>query len=355
MMTVVQKNNEFTRQTEVPMRILVVDDNEDSRDIAEAALLSAGYRDVQTAGSAAAAFKHLKLGAVAKEEPCDIDIILLDIVMPEIDGIEACAMIRNDPRHADIPIIMVTSLDDMDSLANAFVAGATDYVTKPVNRIELLARVRAALKLKGELQRRKARERELLEFLSTWGDRRATLWMDSVTGLFVGEVAEAYLTAAADKRNGNGDAAEAISIVALAVDRLDACRSTQGEEACHSILARVAGAVRGTVAPIGAVAASYRDGVIVLVLPEFGAEPAWELGEALRAAVSRLAIVNPESIAADHVTATVAVVSGNIRRGANRAHLLAHAISTVHEAACGEGNQMIAVNVSPPEEQQKSA
>jgi PleD family two-component response regulator len=326
------------------MRILVVDDDEDSRDITEATLLSAGYHEVKTAASAAAAFRHLKLGAAGEGASGDIDVILLDIVMPEIDGIEACAMIRNDPRHADIPIIMVTSLDDMDSLANAFVAGATDYVTKPVNRIELLARVRAALKLKSELQRRKARERELLEFLSTWGERRATLWMDAVTGLFVGEVAEAYLAASGDKGNGSGEA-EAISIVALAVDRLDAYRSSQGEEVSRGILARVAHAVRGTVATVGAVAAAYRNGVIVLVLPEFGPEPAQLVGETLRAAVSRLSIANSESIAADHVTATVAVVSGSVRRGVNRTHLLAHAISTVSEAARGEGNQMIAVNV----------
>jgi PleD family two-component response regulator len=339
-MTEVPKNNTFKRQAEVPMRILVVDDSEDSRDITKAALLGAGYREVQTVGSAAAAFKHLRLGAAAKDEPCDIDIILLDIVMPEIDGIEACAMIRTDPRHADIPIIMVTSLADMDSLANAFVAGATDYVTKPVNRIELLARVRAALKLKSELVRRKARERELLEFLSTWGERRATLWIDGVTGLFVGEVAEAYLTAA-----GDNPADETISILALAVDRLDAYRASQGEDVSRGILVRVAQAVRNTVATIGAVAASYRNGVIVLVLPEFGAKPAQDLGEALRAAVSRLAIANSESVAADHVTATVAVVSGKMRRGINRAHLLAHAISTVNEAGRGDGNQMIAVNV----------
>src|ERR1700693_50722 len=100
-MTDAPKNNTIKRQAEVPMRILVVDDNEDSRDITEAALLGAGYRNVLTVESAAAAVKHLKLGAAAKEEACDVDIILLDIVMPEIDGIEACAMIRNDQRHAD--------------------------------------------------------------------------------------------------------------------------------------------------------------------------------------------------------------------------------------------------------------
>src|SRR5580700_968567 len=107
-------------------------------------------------------------------------------------GIEACARIRSDERYADA-IIMVTALDDVNSLANAFVAGATDYITKPVNRVELVARVRAALRLKQELDRRLARERELLSFLSNWGDRRANLLIDESTGLFVGEAAEAYL------------------------------------------------------------------------------------------------------------------------------------------------------------------
>ncbi len=92
-----------------------------------------------------------------------------------------------------VPIIMVTSLADMDSLANAFVAGATDYITKPVNRVELLARVRSALKLKAELDRREAREPSCCSSMSSSGERRASNWIDEATGLFVGEVAEAYL------------------------------------------------------------------------------------------------------------------------------------------------------------------
>jgi len=176
------------------MRILVVDDQEDARDLTEGALLSAGYTDIVTVASGWEAFKALDVGRATVEGPL-VDVALLDIVMPEMDGVEVCARIRNDPRYADLPIIMVTSLDDMNSLANAFVAGATDYVTKPVNRIELVARVRAALRLKQELDRRQARERELLAFLSSWGDRRASIWIDEATGLFVGEVAEAYLAA----------------------------------------------------------------------------------------------------------------------------------------------------------------
>jgi PleD family two-component response regulator len=320
------------------MQILVVDDSEDSRELTEAALLSAGYQDVRTAASAWEAFKILDLGNAAAKEGADI--VLLDIVMPEIDGIEACARIRNDANYADIPIIMVTSLDDMDSLANAFVAGATDYVTKPVNRVELLARVRAALKLKAELERRQTRERELLAFMSGWGDRYAKLWIDDATGLFVGEAAEAYLTAATAQQ---GEAL--VSIIALEVDRLDAFRSRQGEDACRDLLVRIANAVRGLPAAIGVLAAAYRNGVIVLIAPDVGPAGAKQLAETLGAAVSRLRLVNAEAIAADHVTASVSAVTGKVRSGADRVRLMTHAISSVRAAAAAGGNRVTAESV----------
>jgi phosphoserine phosphatase RsbU/P len=322
------------------MRILIVDDSEDSRAVAEAALLSAGYQDVVTANSADEAFARLDIGGDAESGAATVDILLLDIVMPEIDGIEACARIRTDLRYVDVPIIMVTSLADMDSLANAFVAGATDYIAKPVNRIELLARVRSALKLKGELERRQQRERELLTFLSTWGDRRASIWIDDATGLFVGEVVEAYLTNA-NKKQSDG----MISLLALTVDRLDVYRLGQGEEVAGGILMRVAQAVRGAVATIGAVAAAYRNGIIILVLPEYGAAAATTLAETLRAAVAKLDIANSESIVADHVTASIAVVTANARRGLGRVHLLTHAISTIKDAAAAGGNRVVAVDI----------
>lgn len=321
------------------MRILVVDDSEDSRELTEAALASAGYTDVLTAASAWDAFKLLDLGRTGDFTP-GADIVLLDIVMPEIDGIEACARIRNDPHYVDVPIIMVTTLDDMDSLQNAFVAGATDYVTKPVNRIELVARVRAALKLKSELERRLERERELLAFMSSWGTRHSTLWIDEATGLFVGEGAEAYLTATTGRQKERP-----VSIVAVAVDRLDAFRAAQGEQAAKKLLAEVAYAVRALPASIGIIPAAYRNGIIVLVAPDMGAVKATELGKALCTAVSRLRLSNSESVAADHVTASVAVVTGQVRRGTDRVQLLTYAISHVQAAAAAGGNRIAAVTL----------
>jgi phosphoserine phosphatase RsbU/P len=318
------------------MRILIVDDSDDARDLTEAAILSAGYNKVVTAASASEALKILDAGR-ATDEPPGVDLILLDIVMPEMDGIEACARIRSESRFSDIPIIMVTSLNDMDSLSNAFVAGANDYVTKPINRIELSARVRSALKLKSELERRQARERELLGFLSPGGDRRATASIDEVTGLFVGPVAEAYLASATHhQRDGT------TSILALSLDRFDNYRSAHGKDACNRVLAEVAQAVRGLAATIGTIAAVYPNGVIVIVAPECSAHAAKQLGEYLRGAVQKLKLRNSESILADHITASVASVTGRVKRGADRIHLLTRAVSAVQEVAAAGGDRVMA-------------
>jgi sigma-B regulation protein RsbU (phosphoserine phosphatase) len=320
------------------MRILLVDDSEDSRDLTEGALLSAGYDDIVSAASGWEALKALDVGRTTNGDP-PVDIVLLDIVMPEMDGVEVCARIRNDARYADMPIIMVTSLDDMNSLANAFVAGATDYVTKPVNRIELVARVRAALRLKQELDRRLARERELLAFLSSWGDRRAAVWIDEATGLFVGEVAEAYLVTC------GCDAEELLSIFTLTLDRVDVDRTSGDETEKSGALVLVARAVRRIAATVGIVAAAYKNGMIVLVAPELGTKSARELAQTLHATVQKLRLPNPESVAADYVTASVAVVSGRARRDVDRVQMLTQAISSVQQAAAAGGNRVVALTV----------
>jgi CheY-like chemotaxis protein len=124
---------------EARVRILVVDDFEEARDITEAALISAGYKDVVTANSASDALHLLNIWR-------PIDVILLDIVMPKVDGIETCVRIRKDARYSDVPIIMLTSVDNMDALADAFVAGANDYIAKPFTPTDLVARIESAVK-----------------------------------------------------------------------------------------------------------------------------------------------------------------------------------------------------------------
>lgn len=142
------------------MSILVVDDTVEVRSMLSLLLESAGYQGVLLAESAEAAFERLGMGG-ADAAPVDVEVILMDVNMPGLDGVEACRRIKAVERFCDTPIIMVTAMAEAGFLEAAFAAGATDYLTKPINRLELLARMRSALRLKREMDRRKARELEL--------------------------------------------------------------------------------------------------------------------------------------------------------------------------------------------------
>jgi adenylate cyclase len=140
--------------------LLIVDDTAGQRFLLAAILRAAGYNDLLMAGSAEQAFRLLGCDAPPQSAE-EIDLVLMDISMPDMDGIEACRIIKAAPDFQDLPIIMVTASTESADLQLAFDAGANDFISKPFNRIELLARVRSALRLKHEMDKRKAREWEL--------------------------------------------------------------------------------------------------------------------------------------------------------------------------------------------------
>jgi DNA-binding response OmpR family regulator len=139
--------------------ILIVDDSPDQQTLLRSILGKAGHDDVLSADSAKSASLLLNLGGDATSHK--IDLILMDILMPEQDGVETCRQIKRCVHLQDVPVIMVTAKNDLSNLKEAFSAGAMDYISKPVNSVELLARVSSALLLKQEMDRRKNREVEL--------------------------------------------------------------------------------------------------------------------------------------------------------------------------------------------------
>ncbi|RHW36583.1 response regulator [Lysinibacillus yapensis] len=132
------------------MTILLVDDNQVNLFVIEKILNNAGYNDCVSLTSAQELFDYLQLDGPSNVFH-HVDLILLDIMMPQIDGLEACRRIKANERFKDIPIIFVTALDDKNKLAQALDLGGTDYITKPIDKVELLARIRVALRLKAEL------------------------------------------------------------------------------------------------------------------------------------------------------------------------------------------------------------
>ncbi|MGV2065027.1 PleD family two-component system response regulator [Agrobacterium sp. 22-226-1] len=120
-------------------RVLVVDDIPANVKLLEARLL-AEYFDVVTAEDG---FKAL---AICDEE--QVDIILLDIMMPGMDGFEVCERLKANPNTAHIPVVMVTALDQPSDRVRGLKAGADDFLTKPVNDLQLIARVKSLVRLK---------------------------------------------------------------------------------------------------------------------------------------------------------------------------------------------------------------
>jgi adenylate cyclase len=137
-----------------PPRILVVDDLPQNIRLLEAVLAPRGH-EVVAAGSGAEALALARRG--------DVDLVLLDIVMPEMDGYEVCRRLRDDGATRFLPIVMITASGEQEKLA-AIEAGADDFVTKPFDHAELLARVHSLLRIKRYHDTIEAQAAELAAF-----------------------------------------------------------------------------------------------------------------------------------------------------------------------------------------------
>ncbi len=129
--------------TRARARILIVDDERQNRAVLEEMLAQEGYA-LPGADSGEAA-----LAMIAQEPP---DLILLDVLMPGVDGFEVTERLKGSPATSNIPIILVTALDDRSGRLRGLSAGAEDFLSKPVDRAELCARVRNLLRLKSAIE-----------------------------------------------------------------------------------------------------------------------------------------------------------------------------------------------------------
>ncbi|MBM3485376.1 MAG: PleD family two-component system response regulator [Alphaproteobacteria bacterium] len=143
-------------------RVLVVDDIAANVRLLEAKLLIE-YYDVITANDGPTA-----LALVAERSP---DIVLLDVMMPGMDGFDVCRRIKADPATAHVPVVMVTALSEVSDRVQGLEAGADDFLTQPVNDIALFARIKSLVRLKRATDEWRARETTMLRFAEAGDDR----------------------------------------------------------------------------------------------------------------------------------------------------------------------------------------
>lgn len=286
------------------MSILIIDDSIDSIMLIQNILKKNGYAEVLTAQSANEAFEYLGINNPDnKNEKENIDIILLDIVMPEMDGIETLKRVKSNASLIDIPVVMVTAQDNNSDLAQAFGLGAVDYVTKPINKIELLSRIRSVLNLKHEMDRRMELMRELEEANKKL--QRLT-FIDGLTGIanrrFFDQTLESeWNRVKRDKKP--------ISLVMIDIDFFKKYNDHHGHQGGDDCLIQVAQAIDKVQHRPGDLSARYGGEEFTIIFPDTNAEQALNLAEKCKSNVVGLKIPHGNSDVSEYVTLSLGVAT----------------------------------------------
>jgi two-component system cell cycle response regulator len=231
-------------------RILVVDDHEDNIELLRARLEAWGY-EVDTAQDGKQA-----LEAVHASPP---DLILLDVMMPTVDGNEVARRIKQNPALPFIPIIMQTALDSTESKVEGLEAGADDYITKPIEFAELKARLRSMLRIKRLQEELEERERQLLEANERLRHMSRT---DALTGLENRRSIERQL----ESMFAHGERLnEPLSCVMSDLDRFKSVNDEFGHHAGDAVLKQFAGMLKRAAREIDVVGRYGGEEFIVLL------------------------------------------------------------------------------------------
>ena len=217
------------------------------------------------------------------------ELILLDAIMPELDGFEVCARLKADPRTAEIPVIFITSLEEETDEARALQLGAVDFISKPISPVAVQARVRNCLDLK--------RQRDVLGQLS---------FTDGLTGIAnrrrLDQVLESEWKRVARSRT-------ALSLLILDVDYFKRFNDALGHVAGDDCLKRIAACASTAIWRPGDLIARYGGEEFAVVLPETDEEGALEVAERLHRAVAAQAIPHPSSGVGAVVTVSIGVAT----------------------------------------------
>ena len=267
--------------------ILIVDDNPINLSVLSQTLLNTGWQ-VRVAVDGENALEQ-----VAYELP---DLILLDIEMPLLDGFETCKRLKSNPTTEDIPIIFMTALADTTNKVKGLAAGAVDYITKPFQEEELLARVKVHLKLRFLVQELQQANQKL-EHLAH---------MDGLTGVANRRRFDQYLH---QEWRRLAREHEYLSVILCDVDYFKFYNDTYGHQAGDDCLRAVAQAISYAVRRPGDLVARYGGEEFVVILPRTVTSGAIQVAQMLKKEIQNLKIPHQKSAVSQYITVSLGIAS----------------------------------------------
>ncbi len=328
------------------MKVMIVDDSKTTLDALQFILEHTGYKDIVCANSGAEALELLDKSA-PEEEKAAAEVILLDVDLPGMSGIETCRRIKADKRFQDIPVLIITGNKELKTLESAFAAGACDFLGKPIEPLELLARMRSALNLKKELDGCKSREKQLVEVserLRHLNDELHRLAiLDDLTG-----VANRRFFNMVFAQEWSRAAREVIplSLIFIDIDFFKNYNDTYGHPQGDECLKKVAGALSGSVKRSTDQVARYGGEEFAVIVPHTALRGARTMAEGLRYKVEELGLEHAGSKIHDRVTISLGVACVTPERGLAPESLVRAADQAVYEAKRHGRNRVEALDLS---------
>jgi diguanylate cyclase (GGDEF)-like protein len=254
-----------------PITVLLVEDSAAIRALVRRMLVAGGHRVIDVAAGAAA------LAACREQQP---DVMLLDVEMPEMSGWEVLAAMKADPDLRDVPVVFLTGRSDTADMVDGLRLGAHDYLRKPCEPTELLARVQAAARVKRLQDELRQRNEEL--------DRMSRT--DSLTGLRNRRHVEEYLARLVSLARRN---IEPMAVLIIDIDHFKSVNDRHGHEAGDAVLREVADRMAQNIR-LEDMLGRWGGEEFLVVLPNTAAQGAAEVAERLRRAVADLPCQLPD-------------------------------------------------------------
>lgn len=252
------------------------------------------------------------------------DLILLDVMMPDIDGYTVCRELKSNPRLADVPVIFSTGLGGEDAEATGLAAGAIDYIAKPVQPVILKARVRNHIELK--------RLRDQLAQMAV---------TDALTGLSNRRQLEKVLKAETERLSRTGDW---LSFIMLDIDFFKQFNDTYGHPVGDRCIAMVAAALNRAVRRAADISARYGGEEFACILPGASPEAAAAVASDIQAQIRYLGIPHMASPISSYVTVSMGVTSARCRPGMSYDLWIQHADQQLYGSK-REGRNRLAASI----------